>query len=35
MLEERRDRMCIELIKDLSNPDHKLHNLLSKKSKKK
>ena len=35
MLEERRDRMFIELIKDLLNPDHKLHNLLPKKSKKK
>ncbi len=30
-LEKRRDRMCIELIKEMSNPDHKLHSLLPKK----
>ena len=30
-LEKRRDRMCIELIKEMSNPNHKLHNLLPKK----
>ena len=30
-LEKRRNRMCIELIKEMSNSDHKLHNLLPKK----
>ncbi len=30
-LEKRRDRMCIELIKEMSNPNHKLHSLLPKK----
>ena len=30
-LVKRRDRMCIELIKQMSNPDHKLHSLLPKK----
>ena len=30
-LKERRDRMCIQLIKSTSNTDHKLHNLLPKK----
>ena len=27
-LKERRDGMCIQLIKSMSNPDHKWHNLL-------
>ena len=27
-LQERRDRMCAELVKGMSNPDHKLHHLL-------
>ena len=31
-LEKRRDRMCIELIKEMSNPNHKLHSLLPRKS---
>ena len=30
-LEKRRDRMCIELIEEMSNPNHKLHSLLPKK----
>ena len=30
-LEKRRDRMCIELIKEMSKPNHKLHSLLPKK----
>ena len=30
-LKERRDRMCIQLIKSMSNTGHKLHNLLPKK----
>ncbi len=30
-LEKRRDRMCIKLIKEMSNPNHKLHSLLPKK----
>ena len=29
-LKERRDRSCIQLIKSMSNSDHKLHNLLHK-----
>jgi hypothetical protein len=29
-LEKRRDRMCIELIKEMSNPNRKLHGLLPK-----
>ena len=30
-LEKRRDRMCIELIKEMSKPNHKLHSFLPKK----
>ena len=30
-LKERRDQMCIQLIKSMSNSDHKLHNVLPKK----
>ena len=30
-LKERRDQMCIQLIKSMSNSDHKLHNILPKK----
>ena len=30
-LKERRDRLCIQLIRSRSNSDHKLHNLLPKK----
>ena len=30
-LEKRQNRMCIELIKEMSNSDNKLHNLLPKK----
>ena len=30
-LKERRDQMCIQLIKSMSNSDHKLHNVLLKK----
>ena len=30
-LKERRDRLCIQLNKSMSNRDHQLHNLLSKK----
>lgn len=29
-LQERRDRMCVELVKRMSNPDHKLNHLLPK-----
>ena len=31
-LADRRDTLCIQLIKDMSNPEHKLHHLLPKKS---
>ena len=30
-LAKLRDRMCIELVKEMSNPNHKLHSLLLKK----
>ena len=30
-LKERRDQMCVQLIKSMSNSEHKLHNLLPKK----